>query len=70
MTPGTLARLNVNGLISTTIPIYKRENRTAPSGFINESEVCAVTDESGVYNQVVTIRGEIGWIHGSWLKQA
>jgi len=69
MIPGTLAVLNVVYTNNTRIPIYKRGNNVTPAGFLNDYEVCAVTDELGAHNQIVTSRGEVGWIHSGWLKQ-
>lgn len=68
MTPGTLATLNTTAAYRPCIPLYKRENTLKPTGFLYENEVCAVTDEVGVQNQIVTSRGAIGWIHKDWLK--
>jgi len=69
MTPGTLAVLNVVHTNNTRIPIYKRDNNVSPTGFLNDNEVCAVTDELGILNQIVTSRGEVGWVHSGWLKK-
>lgn len=68
MTPGTLATLNTSYSHRSRIPLYKRENNLNPTGFLHEDEICAVTDEVGVQNQIVTCRGAVGWIHRDWLK--
>lgn len=68
MTPGTLAILTDTKGKHHRIPLYKRENNLKPTGFLHENEVCAVTDEAGVQNQIVTSRGAVGWIHRDWLK--
>lgn len=68
MTPGTLAKLDTS-MGHRRMPLYKREDTLKHTGFINEYDVCAVTDEAGCQNQVVTSQGTVGWIHKDLLKK-
>lgn len=68
MDSGYHARLKRNHDISYTF-IYKLGKTLRPVGKIFPNDVCLVAESKQTQKLIVTPRGEIGWVHESWIEK-